>query len=58
MIMSYTEEGLYNTLTVCYFIGDGPDMRDYVTECGVAEPLLRLVQTDTNVRPHIFTCIA
>ncbi|XP_060585028.1 importin subunit alpha-1-like [Ruditapes philippinarum] len=28
--------------------GDGPDMRDYVTECGISEPLLRLVQADTN----------
>jgi len=29
--------------------GDGPELRDYVTEMGIVEPLLRLVKTDTPV---------
>lgn len=29
--------------------GDGPELRDYVTDMGIVEPLLRLVKTDTPV---------
>lgn len=30
-------------------LGDGPELRDYVTEMGIVEPLLRLIKTDTPV---------
>ena len=45
------------TLFCCIFVGDGPDLRDYVIKCGVIEPLLNLIKPETPVNICLLSII-